>query len=376
MSDYLESTLLALVGTDTSVPSGATEILPGDPALADAVTSLVLPMIEALEPAEIRRHPDGDIAARFGPAGDDGLLLQTYIVSQHGNLMDDPHAARVIDGASIGLEGPTVVGQGANQNKGPMAAALAGVRSLRDRGALSRPVWLTVNCEGRSSHGGSKRIFDDLGTTAAQAILAFGTNLHVSLGNRGRVDVQIAVHGASSHSSQPELGRNPIPPAAAIVAALASAPLPPPHPHLGPATATPYQFRCQPLAPHTLPALVQIGVDRRLLPGEEPGAAVDVLRRHVAGIWPDLTVTEGASMLPALVPPDAAVVLALAGAPTMHSRNAFDAGYGCSLGVPTVMFGPGRRDFGPGVVAAEAVSLVDCRRAATMLTAAALTLCG
>jgi succinyl-diaminopimelate desuccinylase len=373
MSDYLESTLLTLVTTDTSVPAGATEILPGDPALVNAVTTTVLPLIEGLEPAEIRRHPGGDIAARFGPEGDDGLLLQTYIVSQHGNLMDDPHAARVVDGAEFGLVGPTVVGQGANQNKGPMAAALAAIRDLE---TLTRPVWLTVNCEGRSSHDGSRRIIDDLGVTAAQSILAFGTNLHVSLGNRGRVDVQIAVHGVSSHSSQPALGRNPIPPAAAIVAALVEVPLPTPHPQLGPASATPYQFRCEPIAPHTLPSTVRLVVDRRLLPGEDPASATEGLRRHIDGIWPDVEISEGASMFPALVPPDAAVVSALGGAPTIYSRNAFDAGYGCSVGVPTVMFGPGRRDFGAGVVAAEVVSLIDCRRAATMLAAAAMTLCG
>ncbi|MGE2715863.1 M20/M25/M40 family metallo-hydrolase [Mycolicibacterium litorale] len=373
MSDYLEDVLLTLVGTDTSVPAGSTEILPGDPGLQHAVTTTVLPLIENLQPAEIRRHPDGDIAARFGPERDDGLLLQTYIVSQHGNLMNDPHRARIVDGAPMGLDGPIVFGQGANQNKGPMAAALAAVRAL---GHLSRPVWLTVNCEGRSSHGGSRRLLEDLDVSAAQAILAFGTDLQVSLGNRGRVDVQVIVQGVSSHSSQPELGRNPIPPAAAVVAALDTLPLPPAHPRLGPATATPYQFWCDPIAPHTLPSTVHVVVDRRLLPGEEPAAATTDVREHLEPVWPELTVDEGVSMLPALVEADAAVVMALAGAPTMYSRNAFDAGYGCSRGIPTVMFGPGRRDFGQGVVAAEAVSLADCRRAARALRGAALKLCG
>ena len=372
-TDYLKSTLINLVSTDTSVPSGATEIEPGDRRLKDAVNAAVLPLIEALGPAEIRQHPCGDIAARFGPPGDDGLLLQTYIVSQHGNLMDRPHEAQLVDGFPLGMIGPTVVGQGANQNKGPMAAALAAIRGL---GPLSRPVWLTVNCEGRSSHGGSQRILDDLAVTAAHSILAFGTNLHVSLGNRGRVDVQVDVQGATSHSSQPELGRNPIPAAAAVVSALSDAPLPPPHPDLGPATATPYQFLCTPIAPHTLPAIARVVVDRRLLPGERPDSATDALRDHLAGLWHDLTVVAGASMLPALVAHDAPVVAAFGNSPTMYSRNAFDAGYGCSLGIPTVMFGPGRRDFSAGMVAAEAVSLSDCRIAAAAYAGAAAALCG
>jgi acetylornithine deacetylase/succinyl-diaminopimelate desuccinylase-like protein len=373
MADYLESALLTLLRADTSVPPSHTEIRPGDARLHDTVTSVVLPLIEALGPDEIRRHPCGDIAARFGPDTDDGLLLQTYIVSQHGNLMADPHEARTVDGATLGLDGPTVIGQGANQNKGPMAAALA---AMRDVTSLRRAVWLTVNCEGRSSHDGSRRIYGDLGVRVAHSILAFGTNLRVSLGNRGRVDVRITVPGASAHSSQPELGRNPIPPAAEVVGRLASAPLPRPHPDLGPAAATPYQFQCEPIAPHTLPSTVQVVVDRRLLPGEHPDEATAGLRRHLDGLWPGLEVVSGASMFPALVDPSAAVVGALAGFPTMYSRNAFDAGYGCSLGVPTVMFGPGRRDFGAGVVAAEAVSISDCEVAAKALADAARTLCG
>ncbi|MDG4663775.1 peptidase dimerization domain-containing protein [Mycobacterium sp. 236(2023)] len=373
MVDYLETTLLHLVRTDTAVPAGSTEISPGDPRLRATVGAEILPVVEALGPDEIRRHPCGDIAARFGPDTADGVLLQTYIVSQHGNLMADPHDARIVDGAPMGLEGPAVVGQGANQNKGPMAAALAAVRGLS---SLRRPVWLTVNCEGSSSHDGSRRIYHDLGVTAAHSILAFGTNLRVSLGNRGRIDVHVAVSGASSHSSQPELGRNPIPPAAAVVGKLATTPLPSPHPDLGPATATPYQFQCDPIAPHTLPSTVRVVVDRRLLPGEDPADAVAALRDHLDGTWPDLDITVGASMFPAQVDISAPVVTALAGFPTMYSRNAFDAGYGCSLGVPTVMFGPGRRDFGAGVVATEAVSMTDCRTAAAAFAEAARTLCG
>lgn len=376
MSDWLEQTLLTLLRTDTSVPAGATEITPGDARLKQVIETLVLPLIEQLGPDELRVHPDGDVAARFGPPGDDGLLLQTYIVSQHGNLMSDPHRARIVDGASLGLAGSAVVGQGANQNKGPMAAALEAVRRS---GPLARPVWLTVNTEGRSSHGGSRRIIDDLGVRAAQGILAFGTDMRISLGNRGRVDVDITVRGASAHSSQPDLGRNPIPPGAAVVAALADLPLPEPDSALGPATATPYQFRCDPIAPHTLPSTVSIVVDRRLLPGEDAVSATDGVRRHLQGIWPDIDIAEGVSMLPAQVDEDAAVVAALAafdGASTMWSRNAFDAGYACSVGIPTVMFGPGKRQFGAGVTATEAVSLEDCRRAAATLASAIGMLCG
>ena len=380
-STQLEDRLLALLAVDTAVPAGATTVEPGDARMIAAVEDVVLPMVEALGPDEVRRHPSGEVAARFGPAGPDGLLLQTYLVSQHGNLMDDPTGARVTDGAPLGLEGPCAVGQGANQNKGPMAAALQGVA---DRpGTLLRPVWLTVNLEGRSSHGGSERIIDDLGVEAAAGVVMIGTDLAVSRANRGRVDLVVDVAGAAAHSSQPWLGRNPLEGGADIITSLRSLPLPPPHPQLGGGSATPFLLEAGPVAPHTIPAAARLLVDRRLLPGEDPEEAAAALRDHLSSLEHDLTVTAGAVMLPAEVPPSAPIVGVLgdglrgAGrAPElMVSANTFDAGLACSRGIPTVMFGPGRRRFDAGVTAAEAVAIGDCRTAAAVLRHTIRRLC-
>lgn len=382
--DPLEEVLVALLRTPTSVPPDATEVPPGAPAIVAAVEDVLLPWIEALGPAEVRRHPLGDVAARFGPPGDDGLLLQTYVVSQHGNLMADPLGGHVVDGAALGLSGRVAVGQGATQNKGPMAAVLAALGAVSP-GTLQRPVWLAVNTEGQSSHGGSRRVIDDLGVRAAWGVVAIGTDLRVSLGNRGRVDVDVTVAGESCHSSQPELGSNPIEGAADVVAALRAAPVPPPHAELGPARVTPYQVAVSPIAPHTIPARAHLVVDRRLLPGETAAGAVAALRAHLErAVGAAVDVREGVSMLPAAVAADAAVVLALqegvararpgAGG-TFWSRNTFDAGYACAQGIPTVMFGPGRRDFSSGVTQAEAVALDDCRAAAAALAHAITALC-
>jgi len=178
---WLRELLLALLRTSTEVPAGQTQILPGDPRIVRAVDETIAPIVEALGPDEVRRHESGEVAARFGPESEDGLLVQTYIVSQHANLMDDPHGARIVDGAEYGLvPGPCAVGQGATQNKGPMASAFAAVRARPAE--LARPVWLVVNTEGMSSHAGSRRVLDELGVRAAWGIVAFGTDLRVSLG--------------------------------------------------------------------------------------------------------------------------------------------------------------------------------------------------
>lgn len=375
--------LLTLLRTSTEVPVGSHEIHPGDPRIVSAIDKTVLPMIEALRPDHVERHPDGDLVARFGPAGSDGLLIQTYIVSQHGNEMDDPLIGRLVDGESFGVKGQVAVGQGANQNKGPMAAAFAAV-AMRPS-SLARPVLLAVNTEGMSSHGGSRRIIDDLGARAARAVLAFSTDLNVSIGNRGRVDVHIEVPGVASHSSQPELGVNPLLRAAEVIDALASSPVPEPHPSLGPATVTPYQLRFEPVAPHTIPQRGRLLIDRRLLPGERPEDAVESVRSHLASKLDfEVSVTLGAVMLPAEVQADDSVVTVLldemesGGRPSkaVYSGNTFDAGYGCSLGIPTVMFGPGTRTFRAAITDTEWVSIDDCVRATQAMNGLISRFCG
>ena len=367
--------LLTLLRTSTEVPAGLHEIRPGDPRILSAIDETVLPMIDALEPDHVERHSEGDLVARFGPPTEDGLLIQTYIVSQHGNEMDDPLAGRLVDGEEFGVPGQVAVGQGANQNKGPMAAAFDAV--AKRPSVLERPVILTVNTEGRSSHGGSRRIIDDLRVRAARAVVAFGTDLNVSIGNRGRVDIHIEVPGVSSHSSQPTLGVNPLPRAGDVVTALEAAPLPEPHTDLGPATITAYQLRFEPVAPHTIPQRGLLLVDRRLLPGEHAEDAVDSVRSHLAAVLDfDVWVSEGPVMLPAEVPADDPVVTLLLEAleargrksKAMYSKNTFDAGYGCSRGIPTVMFGPGKRTFGAGTTADEWVPVDDCLVASEVMT--------
>jgi succinyl-diaminopimelate desuccinylase len=375
----LEATLVRLLQTPTGVPPGQTEIAPGDPTITAAVTDVIRPMIEDLVPDGIDADPDKNLVARFGPDPDAGSLLLVYVVSQHANEMAEPHAGRIVDGPSYRLEGRCALGQGATQNKGSMAAVLEALRDLPD---LRTGVTVAVNTEGRSSHGGSRALIDGLGARGGWGLVAIGTDLLVSVGNRGRVDVRIEVLGESAHSSQPWLGANPIPVAAEAIRRVGDLPLPEPHPDLGAASVTPYQVRCEPVAPHTIPRRAEVVVDRRLLPGEDPDAAVASIRDALPpaeGL--KVRAEAGAMMWPALVDPNHPAVAALVGAveaagrgsEAFYSLNAFDAGYPCRAGIPTVMFGPGRRRFGgEGLLADDVVALDDCLIAAEAIRAAIL----
>lgn len=360
--------VLALLEVPAWVRPGAVEA--DVAAVAAAVEAHIVPIIGDCGPDEIRIHPAGDVAARFGPDHTDGLVLSTYVVAQHG----DPGEQRPRMGE--GQAGPIAIGRGAAQCRGAMASAIAAVfRLRRDGGAPTRPVWLCVNTEASSSHGGSQRIFDDLGVTGRAGVLMTGTDLRISVANRGRVDVVVHVDGASCHSSQPELGDNPFGRLGEVLDRLATVELPTPHRELGPVSVTPFAIRAVPVAPHSIPERLELTVDRRLLPGEQPAAAVAAIAealRDVRGV----RVDEGRHMLPALVGIDDDIVAVLrsaslqrgGGGEMMVSRNTFDAGYACAAGIPTPMFGPGRRHFDAGMLEPESVAIADCVFAADVIS--------
>ena len=368
----LTTDLVQLLELPTWVPAGAVE--PDAAHVATLVDDGVVPLLQRRAPSEIRRHDHGDVAARYGPEGDDGILLMAYIVAQHGDPADDVPAV-------LGEGSATRVrGRGAAQCKGALASALAAIDDLP--GDLRRPVWVAINTEGSSSHGGSRRLLDDLEVRAGAGVVLTGTDLKISRANRGRVDVVIRIGGVACHSSQPALGANPFDRLPEVLARVRSIRLPPDHAELGSATVVPFAIRAEPVAPHTIPGELVVTLDRRLLPGESPTAAVDSVREALDSIE-DVSVMAGRTMLPASVAADAPIVTALsaglraADRPTdvVTSSHTFDAGYPCSLGIPTPMFGPGRRRFGPDMVEPESVSVRDCDAAASTLSTAIERLC-
>jgi acetylornithine deacetylase len=123
------------------------------------------------------------------------------------------------------------------------------------------------------------------------------------------------------------------------------------HPALGERQAVVYKVDFEPKAPHTLPGTAHLTVDRRLLPGDDPGVAVQEIRDAIGDLSPyTVEVTPGVMMLPALVDREEPGVRALQRAcastwgreaTEFHKRGSFDAGGLCARGIPAVMFGAG-----------------------------------
>jgi len=232
-----------------------------------------------------------------------------------------------------------------------------------------------VCSEGSSTHESSAVLYESLDPLPAGAVLTVGTRNRISLGNRGRVDVVVEIPGQATHSSVADAGSNPIPHAAEVLRRLDELVLDPePHAQLGRRTLVPYKLTCGPIAPHTIPSRCVLVLDRRLLPGDEPDAAVAEIAACLEGL--DVVVGRGATMLPALVDKSALVVAALQLAAdealgrrleTFYPPYTFDAGYACAIGVPTVMCGPSSGDIDTtGVLGEDNVALDQLLDAAAL----------
>lgn len=373
---YLVKTASNLARLTTQVDLGyETFIEPDDPKLVRYVQYVRRELFK-LGHWDITAVPSNNLVVSLG-SGSHGrrLLIQNYTPSQHHNLMEEPFSGRVASARDFGRDEPAVFGQGVSQAKAHQAVMLAVLKYIRDHHlSLKGRLYWAVNNEGRSSHACSTAIVAAISHKPTFGLIQLGTGLTLSLGNRGRVDIDVHVHGKAAHSSTPEMGCSAIDGAAEVIRRLASLQWPDEHPLLGGRQAIAYKVRYDPLAPHTLPSDAFITVDRRLLPGDDLELARIEIEAAIGEMAPfEVSVDTGVYMLPALVDPDHDGVKALAAAharvvgaelPMVYRRGTFDAGGPTSLGIPTVMYGCSGGEWPLGV---DFVTLKDLQVEASVL---------
>jgi acetylornithine deacetylase/succinyl-diaminopimelate desuccinylase-like protein len=376
---YLVTTLSALARVPTDVPLGFDTLMePDDPKLVHYVQDVIRPELTRLGVYDLIDAPGNQIVARMG-RGTSGraLLILSYTPTQHHNLMENPFSGRVGNAHAYGCPEPAVFGQGVSQNKAHQAVMLAVLKLLVESGIqLGGRLYWAVNNEGRSSHACSEAILAALDEKPSFGVIQIGTGLRLSMGNRGRVDVDVHLRGKAAHSSAPQEGLSAIEGAHRVIDRLRGLTWRDRHPILGGRQAVVYKIRYEPVAPHTLPADAYLTVDRRLLPGDDPDVATEEVRQAIGDLSPyAVEVSTGVCMWPALVDPQHPGVRALQVAhrevlgrevEVVYGQGTFDAGGPCRLGVPTVMYGatggiwPTGADFVP-ISAVEAEARVLAR---------------
>jgi acetylornithine deacetylase/succinyl-diaminopimelate desuccinylase-like protein len=349
------------------VPSPQTALLEEEPLLKEFIRVAIEPRLRAMGFTDIRYDPMGNLIASFGSnTSGKSLMFIGNAMNQPASTMPNPYNGDVVDGAKFGLPGEAVLGKGASEQKANLAAMLHALEIvIASKTPITGQLVFCCCLSGETGkHDAIKSVVEGAGVRADMAVLG-GTNLKITLGNRGRIDVFATVKGSPCHSSRPWDGVNAITGATeAIRLLLAKVKLDKSHPQLGKQTLTVNHIRSFPDSTHTVQERCEFTLDRRLLPGEDPNEAFDEIARiagEIEGLKDPVSqkpyaidIRMGPYMYPSLVTTESPIVRALLRASkamlgheveTYFSPSAFDQGYLNHVGIPTANFGAGEHQY-------------------------------
>ena len=254
--DALVNFVTSLVGTPS--PSGE----------EGAVAALVRAEMERLGYAvevDALGTVTGTLDAGDGPCVLLDAHMDTVGVSDRAAWSADP-AGELRDGR--------LYGRGSVDMKGPLAALVHGVAAAglrRGRVVVSASIAEEM-IEGFATVEVARRVRPDA------AVICEPSHRTVVVGQRGRAELIVDVHGRPSHSSRPDLGVNAVEAMADVLRAARELELPE-HPELGPAILVVTDVVSRPYpALSVLPDRCTATFDRRTLPGESEDGVLAQLR--------------------------------------------------------------------------------------------------
>jgi acetylornithine deacetylase/succinyl-diaminopimelate desuccinylase-like protein len=346
--DEVRRLLVKLVQT----PSPQTERLEAEPQVLALIRDVVKPELER-SGLHTAIDEQGNLVASMKGRGRSGrLLLLAYAMNAAPSTMREPYSGAVVDGAGYGLSGECVWGRGACEQKGSLAAMLAAIKLLGEcKAELPADLFFVVSTAGETGRHDSLAHVVEHGNVKVDWAIVDGPP-EIQLGNKGRVDIQVVVRGKQAHSSRPWDGVNAIEGAVKVlekIRPMMPYPADRTHPELGKVSLTPTSIESFPKATHTIQSECRIVFDRRLLPGDDPGQAIQQLKQAIGTIEPfSIEVERKDFMYPSEVAKDAELVLALSQAiqamlgrevKFSYSTAANDTGYLNAKGIPAINYG-------------------------------------
>lgn len=323
----------------------------------------------------------------------DNIVARTSLPGPRPTLLFEAHQDTVpTDGMTIApfgavVENGRLYGRGACDIKGGMAAMLtAFARLAREKPAGAAEVILACTVDEEHTFLGVQHLVRQ-GVRADAAIVAEPTGLNIVNAHKGAVRWDMETTGRACHSSAPEQGVNAIYRMAGLLVAIEQFAevlrTSPPHPLLGPATLSVGRIEGG-TSVNTVPDRCRIEVDRRLIPGEDPRAALDQLKTYLTrdGSWVafPFECSEPWLNMPALGPEDSEGIVerlgrAIDSVTGSHRVTAVPYGTDASTlartGIPSVVFGPG--DIARAHTRDEWVPLAEVEQAAEILYRVACT---
>jgi putative selenium metabolism hydrolase len=227
---------------------------------------------------EVRIDGLGNVLGRVG-SGPTTVAIDGHVdtvgVGDRSAWTVDPFAGALVDGI--------VYGRGASDQKGGIAAAVHGVRIMKELGlGADATVWVTgtvmeEDCDGLCW----QYLLKEHVLRPDVVVITEATNLDVYRGHRGRMEIEVRTRGRSCHGSAPERGVNAIYKMAPIVldierlneelAATAD-------PFLGKGTITIAEIRSTSPSLCAVADSTTIHLDRRLTRSETQQSAVAQIR--------------------------------------------------------------------------------------------------
>jgi succinyl-diaminopimelate desuccinylase len=242
------------------------------------------------------------------------------------------------------VEGDRLIGRGAYDMKGGLAAMMCAVRDVADQRAVTVRFMCAPDEESEDVDTRSTDVLVDDGFKGDFAITGEPTDLHVGVQAKGVLAVRVVVHGRAAHGSTPWLGDNAVTKAIDVFRRIESLPFSRESSELFDRPSINLGRIAGGDAINKVPDHCSMDIDIRYLPGQDPGEILEQIRRI-----PDIEATRTFCRIPAHVSRTNPYVLALCDAigRSTHGEamsvgrdGASDAVSFLSVGIPAVEFGP------------------------------------
>jgi succinyl-diaminopimelate desuccinylase len=225
--------------------------------------------------SEIEHHGLPVLVAEVGARGE-----QRPCVVLHGHLDVVPGRAEQF---SARIEGDRLIGRGAYDMKGGLAAMLCALRDVAEDRAVRVRMVIVPDEESEELDERSTDAIVARGLGGDFAITGEPTDLHIGIQAKGVLAMRIAVHGRAAHSSTPWLGDNAVLKAVDVFRTIETLPFSRESSEMFDRPSINLSRIEGGDAINKVPDLATIAVDVRYLPGQDPG---DILAqvRAIPGI--------------------------------------------------------------------------------------------
>jgi putative selenium metabolism hydrolase len=246
--------------------------------------------LRAVGLTNVRIDRVGNVVGRLGSgSGTPSLLynghMDTVGVGDSTAWQRDPFGGEIVDGV--------IYGRGACDMKGAIAAMVYGTKMLIDAlTTLSGVLYVVGVAQEEPCEGLAMRVLvEEEAVRPDFVVLGEATNLQISRGQRGRMEIKVTAKGRASHGSAPHRGINAIYKAAHLIQRLeemtADLPI---HPEMGQATLAVTFIENTGGSRNVIPDSCCFYIDRRLVLGETEKSVVASIKNLVKESGIDATV--------------------------------------------------------------------------------------